>query len=416
MEKQNNKTNEKSNRWEKAVIYWKKYYPLIIFIIGASIWLFSEKYVTNDKIKIFIDFSSIVSIIISFVLYFHKLMKLPKSEIEKVNTHNEGRISELLNQTEEKYKLLLAKSSDISENIKQHLSEAKIVFETGIKDYNDIHLSVFKKILNEIEDYPNVNEIYFIDHSDPIQWWSETMTAYMSIIAKWRANGPNRKVFRFFIYSKNELLSPVTVKTLAFHSLLGFNTYIFREDHFEKIFNKLFNNDSVRIKMKELFMWKDSYNNSVNFKTRYNDWDNIVFYQSFWNINEHHKNVRKDLQEIPDFPWKDYLNNDKESKEIKVWFEFIPKNEKSKILSFQFEQLLNELRSNTFCCQFKNDVNKVKTETFGLKIKTSSCDDCEINRDESNRCVSAKERPNTKFEYVNSQNIREILYEYSKIN
>lgn len=309
---------------------------------------------------------------------------------------------------------------DLDNKIDKHLQKTKIVFESGIYDYDENFLSSIQLILNDLEkNHESVTELFFIDHSSAIKWWSESMTGYISLLAKWQSRGENRRINRFFIFSKNELLSPITVKTLAFHSMLGFNTYIFREDYFEDVIDSL-NFSSFR--QKELFLWNNSINNQVNFRSiDGTDWSNIIMYQSFWDIDKHSKSDRDTLMKSPETVWRDYLENEKRINEIDIWFEFLPVNDKTKIIVENNNNLITSLINNSYCCSYRNHISSLhkinKPNFFGIKIKTEECTTCgsrEIE-DEKNRCFSPKENDGIKFGYVNSKNIGEILIEYSNI-
>lgn len=333
---------------------------------------------------------------------FHELLKKLKVTEKKINES------------------LKSYNEQIDEKIDEHLKNARIVFETGIKDYDDTYLLLLQKILNELENLDDVKTIYLIDHSDPIQWWSDSMTGYLSLLAKWRANKPIRRVHRIFVLSKNELLSPVTIKTIAFHSLLGFNTYVFEEEQYKALFKEYTAElgQSCKIKMKELLMWtisSTSVFHPVSFHVNSAKWGNILLYQSFWDIDRHKKSIRKFLMKTQEFDCRDYKGELIKDKIIDVWFEFLPQNDTTKIIATQHLGLVKFLRSKSYCCQYPNDLSKACSlgEHFGVEIKTNACISCGITR-RCEKCLATPENGISKFEYINSQQIKEILLKYTK--
>lgn len=310
----------------------------------------------------------------------------------------------------------------LNERIEKQLQKTKIVFENGIEDYDEKYLFIIQMILNDLEKYhyPNkVNHLYFIDNSSSIKWWSESMTGYIALLAKWKGRDTDREITRFFIYSKNELLSPITVKTIAFHSMLGFNTYIFSKENFDKIFDEIVSK-TIK-KKKEVFLWTNSYNRSVNFHTNENVyWSDIIMWQSFWDIDKHDKNERDTLIKNEDYPWFDYKENKRLSKNIDIWLEFIPKNNESEKMISEYNKLIEALKANAYCCRYEDDVShitkEIKPKHFGIKIKTqpclsTNCFSTALLKDP--RCVSTEDHNGIKFGYVNSDNISAILTEYS---
>lgn len=261
----------------------------------------------------------------------------------------------------------------IDKKIDEHLKNARIIFETGIKDFDDAHLLALQKILNELD--KRVSNIYLIDHSDPIQWWSDSMTGYLSLLAKWRADcGANnrRQIHRIFIFSKNELCSPVTRKTIAFHSLLGFHTYIFEEEEYKFLFEeyKKISGTECNIRMKEILLWDaepDLHPVSFKLEKYYTyPWENIIFYQSFWDIDQHQKRERNDLMQNTKYKWLDYHGEPIEKEKIKIWFEFIPKNSLTEIMAKQQLDLIKFLISKSYCCRHDHELNKLKNGQLPL--------------------------------------------------
>lgn len=293
-----------------------------------------------------------------------------------LETSMSQRISEqLINHVES----INQKVEKVSDKVDSHLKQAKIVFETGIKDYDDEHLIALKKLLNSL-DNKNVKKIYAIDNSDSIQWWSDTMTGYMALLANWKSKMADREVHRIFIYSKNELLSPLVTKTLALHSLMGFKTYVYSEEKFTKKFEEFVNTlTKPKIKKKEILIWEDPINNlaNCNIEQGTQRWQDICFFQSFWDIDSL-KEIRSNNMKDKEYAWKNYHDSTIKSQDIKIWFEFIPKSSLKKLADnwdetpVQYLGFINNLISeeNIVCCNHQNDLIR-SNGIFGIEIKTT---------------------------------------------
>jgi len=357
----------------------------------------------------------------------------------------------------EKYKLLTGRIDTILVNINKsnlahqneidkYLKRSKIVFESGINEFDDDHLLIFKKILNELQSYQkNKNtsiHIYAIDNTDPKTWWSDTMTGYLALLSNWynTSNGKNL-VSRIFVCQKNELLSPIFVKTVALHSFMGFDTYIFTIENFKELYNifKSNNGNKKIIHYKEFLLWFDhSKSNNItvpiNFKSGghiHPNWNNVKGYMSFWEIGTDYNQRQIRIKEGRCSGCKNYYNENMQDKEIKIWFDFIAKENKvqdkneNKLNYWEnlvpqyikfYEYLINKTENeiNTICCKNSNDIinnTSIVNKPFGIQIKTTICSNCKIR--DKNKCPNYIENEDgTNFDFVSQKNVEYILKEY----
>lgn len=299
-------------------------------------------------------------------------------------------------------------NKNIDDRIDWHFKHTKIVFAANIEDYNDKHLNALKKILNEL-DKKSVDKIYAIDNSDPIQWWSETMTGYMALLSNWKAQKPGREVYRIFVLSKNNLLSYILPKTLTLHSLMGLRTYVFSEDEYNQLFNQFCDemsksNEEILIKKREILIWENSHQNGADcIVNDSNDrWENITCYLSFWDIGVS-QSERKMGMNVESHEWDNYHGKKISTKEIKdMWFDFIPMrslyNRKGNWpnLPIQYQKFINYLiDKNSLPCKHNGDI--LTDHKGGIEIISSSF-------------KNGKSHP----EFVTNDAIRGILETYAK--
>jgi len=313
---------------------------------------------------------------------------------------------------------LIDKSDEIKKGVDKYLKSSKIVFESGIHEFDNEHLLALQRILNKLND--NVTEIYAIDNSDPITWWSDTMTGYLAILAKWKAldtHGKRRTVGRIFVYDNNELLSPILAKTITLHSLMGFRTYIFSKKMYDRIFEQLHKKYGLIIGKKEVIIWNSSIQNKIDFELKEKNWNNVNCYQSFWNIDTE-RNLRSSTNVI----WKNYYGEDIRSNAIDVFFEFISHENKParsngigkrkmeywEKVPHQHQLLIDELLKNVFCCKNANEVKEIEgTDNFGIEIKISNCEDCAKKCKHKSQVVE-----NKTFDFTYGEDIKDLLVEY----
>jgi hypothetical protein len=338
-----------------------------------------------------------------------------------------------LRKTEKKIKNIVIdtnkKVDDNTDLIEKHLRSSKIVFEASIAEYDHKHLLAMQRILNKLSD--EVDNVFAIDNSDPTLWWSDSMTGYLGLLAKWKSHDTEKKrrnVSRIFVYSDNEILSPVLAKTLTLHSMIGFRTYIFSEKIFSKIFDEIKDKGSCVIEKREILVWNNSKENKISFELDNIHWLNVNSYQSFWLISSN-KNERYKNQKNECFVWKNYYGEAITSQEINkhVWFEFIScenkmgegetvkrKKEYWERIPDEYMDLIKELIKKTYCCKNVNEVKQLNgMNEFGLEIKTNLCNGCV---QDIKNCMNKNNTSNEeKFEFTSEQDIKEMLIEYYNI-
>lgn len=331
---------------------------------------------------------------------------------------------------------LIGKTKDISNNIDKYLTQSKIIFESGINDFNDEHLLALHRILNSLnlkESTLSENSrisIYAIDNSEPRTWWSDTMTGYLALLANWKSLdnlNKRRTVHRIFVCQKNELLSPVFAKTISLHSLMGFKTYVIAYPMFKKI---LATEKIPSYLEKEVLIWAETNNNDFTNKPIEIDfsldetnnskiWSSVKCYQSYWQINQdyNYRNAlieKKIIEKLPNY----YSNDGDFSDKIRIWFEFIAKekndNNTEKLkkwneLPLAYLNIIEKLICKMECCKDGNEVKHIDIkQPFGIEIKTISCnDECLKNTSCHHKINNGRN-----FDYTSATNVREILKEY----
>jgi uncharacterized membrane protein len=308
---------------------------------------------------------------------------------------------------DEDYKEVL---NTINDKIDRHFSKTKIVFESGINEFDDTHILALSNILDAIN---KVNEnvdthIFAIDNTDPRAWWSDTMTGYLALLSKWQTNSVDSKkrhVSRIFVCKKSELLSPVFSKTVSLHSLMGFKTYVITLEGYDKIYKDLFKTKlGLSPFNKELFLWMktDGVENKspIPFNIELNldghkTFHDVRCYQSYWEVDGEY-NVRND-EFVKTRNYKNYYEESVDISKMKVLFEFVAKEAKlphnsakelnHKELPNAYKELVDKLIEKTICCKDRREVNQVDKNNFwGIEIKTSLCKDCDLNLKCKHKC------------------------------
>jgi hypothetical protein len=342
------------------------------------------------------------------------------------------------------------KTDDISSMVDKYLNKAKIVFESGINEFDDNHLLALHRILSDLnlkeENLTKKREsaslnIYAIDNSDPRTWWSDTMTGYLALLSNWKSldNKENRRtVHRIFVCQKNELLSPVFIKTVSLHSLMGFKTYIITYQMFKKIFDEISSkNPQMTFKDKEVLIWTKSIKHENSIKDEPIEvcfkldklghskvWDYVKCYQSFWAIGSDYNERNELINKTTSKNIENFYGDANSSTNIDIWFEFIAKEksddkripikkQKWEELPNSYILLIQELIKKMECCKDANEVKHINAELpFGIEIKTLSCSVCrkEMNCDHSIN-------NGTNFDFTSASDVRDILKEYyNKLN
>jgi len=337
-------------------------------------------------------------------------------------------------------------------NVDLFLNKSKIVFESGINEFDDKHLLAFNRILDELqkekqkeeqkeENEKNEFNIYAIDNSDPRTWWSDTMIGYLALLSKIK---PESNVHRIFICQKNELLSPIFAKTIGLHSLMGFKTYVIVYDKYIEILktidsvkkiNEKDKNDKYDIE-KEVFIWtknvrsenETTFNVGTPFEINFDldelhhskKWSNVKCYQSFWNVDSDY-NFRQDLHE-KDISLKNYYGSKINSNDIKIWFEFIAKEKESVgsnpgknkewiELPLKYLALIDALLKKMICCKEANELPDMNGDYAGVEIRTEN--KCPHNLCKHHRggdCINKTENPD--FDFTTMSSVKAILQEY----
>lgn len=314
--------------------------------------------------------------------------------------------------------------NELDAKVDNFLTKTKIVFESGINEYNDSHLMAVHNVLKSLEEKCENEsvELYAIDNTDPRTWWSDTMTGYLALLAKWKSDDTTesrRSINRIFVCKKNELLSPVFAKTISLHSLMGFKTFIIDLDTYVNLFNEYAQENNVDTSMlkfnKELLLWS-----KVNETNKYSpialdfkldgrgdpkDWKNVKCYQSFWDIDSDYFWREKLLSGKEDILLSNYYRHQINSKDINIWFEFISITDTSSASTsktdcwqklpehyFNFIKLITAKAIN---CHDKNCMKTLSKSNFNcIEIKTS------------------QSYTSADSEFVPTKKINEILQEY----
>ena len=421
---------------------WQLLWPILGFLLpyivtyifyciaGYQDPLNSKIHIVTYREAIHLSVESIFALFVSFVLVLISTIVIIT---KKTNTDQK-----------ELMQVLIQKTKEIKNDVDHYLQKAKIVFESGINEYDVNHLLALRRILNALDMHRDTSiNIYAIDNSEPRTWWSDTMTGYLALLANWKSIDTvnnRRSVFRIFVCQKNELLSPVFIKTISLHSLMGFKTYVITLDQYNKIYSEFSNENKLDLNInKEVLIWlkNDTNENGQQIETpievsfnldkleKPKIWNSVKCYQSFWGIGSDY-NKRNDLinkttiQDIPNY-YKHLIN----SKNIDIWFEFVSKeknnNNKSgnqqkleywNKLPLAYSSLIQKIISNMECCKDSNEVKQIEMVLpYGIEIKTSSCNEC------IKKCDNQILENGTKFDFTSTKEIQNMLQEYyNKLN
>ncbi len=456
------------NDLEKSIfsIYkWKLAWPILSFLIPYILcflgyWIFGEKnqsgqIVSMDYKDAFHEaLENVFTLFIAFILVLFSTIQIFTNRYYKIQKEETEQFYKI---QKEESKRLVDKTNVISKHVDEMLSKSKIVFESGINEFDSKHLLALKRILNALSigiesDSSNTNvNIYAIDNSDPRTWWSDTMTGYLALLSNWHRNYAAisaGQIYRIFVCDRNELLSPVFVKTISLHSLMGFKTYVISQDLYDLLYASFKPKLGEKlIKKKELVIW--SKNDETNSKSSDSSnsgnlqmpleisfnldklghpktWQSVKGYQSFWDIgtdfNERLSIGKKEINvEIENFYGKKLHSND-----IDIWFDFIAtekngrgvkKNDEKinhwNVLPIQHLEFIDELIKKCVCCKDPNEVPEIVEidSPFGIEIKTSDCQVC--LKTDKNSCHNSINLSNgTKFDFVSSEDVSGILRRY----
>ncbi|MFH0734626.1 MAG: hypothetical protein V1773_06990 [bacterium] len=328
---------------------------------------------------------------------------------------------DLIATSNENNRTLFDESKEIKTVFDNYLKTVKIVFESGIKDFDDNHLLALEKVVNGLDE--GVTNIYAIDNSEPSAWWTDTMMGYLAVLSKWKAadtDNHRRTVSRFFICENNDLLNIVFLKTIMMHYLMGFRTYVFSKNSFSSIFDKLSEENGKEwcINKKEVLIWNSSNQKSIDFEINGDEYYNVNCYQSFWDIDID-RNLRKDK----DTKWKNYYGVELKRSPV-ILFEFVaietkniingskdtPKRKCWEKIPIQYNLLIERLISCSRCCKNPNEVEEITDTNFGIEIKTQSCGECK-------RCEFVKEISSEKEDrvpFITVIEMKGMLSEYYK--
>ncbi len=327
---------------------------------------------------------------------------------------------------------IISKVGQSAQFIDNYLRRSKIVFEAGIKPFRHEHLVALESLLIGLP--PEVHHVYCIDNSDPISWWSETMIGYLAVLARWKSmnEGENhRAVTRVFVCRSNDLLSPVLVKTLVLHTLMGFNTYVFSQEMFHNIYKRMKEEKGWIIQEKEVLVWDESQRKSVKVDIEVKDPErvkkltHIDCYQSFWGIDSDFLAREQRIQD-PEFLWDNYHGGKIRSGEIKVWFEFIGfENNRVSVaddawmmecwqkIPLQYGEFIKALTNLAQHPREASDLHKITGTDFGIVIK--ALDGPVDPKDEEGGKTNLAQMGGHS-EIITEESVKAILDAYHKIN
>lgn len=303
-----------------------------------------------------------------------------------------------------------------------YLSRSTIAFENAIQKFDYDHLIALENLLKALNS-TEVNEVFSIDNSEPLTWWSETMIGYLAVLANWKSLDTEKKrraVGRVFVCPPHELVRPVLAKTLALHKLMGFETIVYSQDIFNSIFTELKNETIDWVASpKEVLVWRTPKDNpdrnhiEVTLQSVKGDemgnskpyeWQHVNCYQSFWDIDSEYA-VRNQNERKTAHEWENYYHGHTPitSVTIKVWFEFVGYLTRAteeqmhywRTLPKQYWTLIETLRESASCTDESQVREKTVGEDFGLTITTA-------DEDEISKALSA---------YYRNSNQRTRLYQ-----
>ncbi len=348
---------------------------------------------------------------------------------------------------------LVIKSNVISKNVDSYLKKAKIVFESGINDFDSKHLLALRRILNslntiDIKNTQTVKEnisIYAIDNSDPRTWWSDTMTGYLALLSNWHSHNSglkNGQVSRVFVCQSNELMSPIFAKTITLHSLMGFKTFVLSIEMYKILFETFTPSKGEKIiNEKEVLLWTKRSETTKKEKTTITEkpieidfvldklgepktWKSVKGYQSYWDVGSDYYKRNLDSSNVDTITkLMNYYDKDVYSSDIDILFDFIaienkPKAKGSKKYKFwnnnpeQHLEFINYIIEKSICCKDRNEIpDNPDQAAFGIEIKTSNCNDC-TKRDKEVCDHRIKEDAGIKFDFVSNEKVTGILIEY----
>ncbi len=248
-----------------------------ITLLIAIALIVVDHYTTDpDRKKYLIESSVFVAIVGAATTYIRHSQKAFVKKIKELNDTSKN--------------LVLEKTRDAIEKSEKKftklLDSASISFQTKITSYEKEYVEAIQTMIQNFAYSNRVENIYAIDYSDPLDWWNESMTAYLAILTKWKSeDNKNRNVHRIFILNKLDFQSDLTKRTLFFHSLLGLKTYLISFEYFESLFNDYFSTinsnlqENHKIIPRELVVWRES-------STKVNGYEKVYGYQSYWTLDE----------------------------------------------------------------------------------------------------------------------------------
>ena len=256
---------------------------------GHNIWTISNLLSWKNRENPFLN---LIRAILWIGLIF--LVGLAVNSFEKTKEY-----SSVLSLTTAALEILIGVFQFYSSKITELLNRQEIVVKIDIQEFDNDHIKVIQELFQQFEQNETINEIFVLDSSHPVQWWSESMLAYLAVQSTWLKNNSN-KIHRFFILNESELNTKEAKKIITFHVLMGFNTYLILKSSFNGILTQ-YNRDKSeqeKVKNKEYFIWNgvdntvlDTNNNPLNscnlnsIKKIKNLNKKVVGYQSLWNID-----------------------------------------------------------------------------------------------------------------------------------
>lgn len=290
--------------WYKIIFLWvikKQVYPLLFSLISLICSIISLVYTC-----LLWGIISILSTYFGlFLWYVFRLQEKEEKLIENSNQETRRIANDVDGYFKDTSTLVNDYFKNINDSIHNYFKGATIIYKTNISSYDQIHINLLQQMIKQLKIVSNHNpHIYAIDYSTPLEWWNESMTAYLAICSKWQnkinaqspiSNISYRLLSRIFIYDELDLSNPLTIRTIFLHTQLGFNTYVFSYKSFIKLFNDYVKINSFKnLKPKELLLFENS-NPSIKIKlVDGTSYESVLGYQSYWKIDGR----REDMNEI----------------------------------------------------------------------------------------------------------------------
>jgi len=250
-------------------INWNVIVAIILLFIAVFLFVIQKSSANIKEPNLFyIQFLGAFSVIGSIILVVYQ------AQNKKFENKIDSKVNDVVKSSELKFSKLV--------------NSASISFQTKITSYEKEYVESIQAMVENFKHSNRVENIYAIDYSDPLDWWNDSMTAYLAILTSWKnQDNKNREIHRVFIFNKLDFQNDLTKRTIFFHALLGLKTYFYSYEYFTKLFKTFFTEHNKKrmheglneLKPKEFVIWKGS-------KTEVNEFEEVYGYQSFWSLDE----------------------------------------------------------------------------------------------------------------------------------